>query len=103
MIKKRQEVGRGVRLAVNLQGDREHDEKINVLTVVANESYEHYVATLQGEIASEYAAEIEKRYGKSISELSQRERRIIEEEYGKGLLPPVPSNARKHWTWTTRS
>ncbi|HEY7217579.1 MAG TPA: DEAD/DEAH box helicase [Candidatus Binatia bacterium] len=94
-VKKRQEVGRGVRLAVNQQGDRVHDEKINVLTVVANEGYERYVATLQSEIASEYAAEIEQRYGKTISELSQRERRIIEEEYGKGLLPPVPSNARK--------
>ena len=94
-VKKRQEVGRGVRLAVDQQGDRVHDEKINVLTVVANESYERYVAVLQSEIASEYAAEIEKRYGKPISELTQKERRTIEEEYGKGLLPPVPSNARK--------
>jgi type III restriction enzyme len=94
-VKKRQEVGRGVRLAVNQQGDRVHDEKVNILTVVANESYERYVASLQSEIASEYAAEIEKRYGKPISELTQKERRRIEDEYGAGLLPPAPSNARK--------
>ena len=51
-MKKRQEVGRGVRLAVNQTGDRVHDEKINVLTVVANESYERYVARLQSEITN---------------------------------------------------
>lgn len=56
-IKKRQEVGRGVRLCVNQQGERLLDEKVNVLTVVANESYEQYVATLQSEIVAEYGPE----------------------------------------------
>jgi len=55
-IKKRQEVGRGVRLAVNQSGERVHEEAVNVLTVVANESYEQYVATLQTEIEAEYGA-----------------------------------------------
>ncbi|WP_343410897.1 hypothetical protein [Candidatus Amarolinea dominans] len=36
-IKKRQEIGRGLRLAVNQVGERVHDEEVNVLTVVANE------------------------------------------------------------------
>ncbi len=94
-IKKRQEVGRGVRLAVNQAGDRVHDEKINVLTVVANEGYERYVESLQSEIASEYRAEIEARYGKPIGDLTEKERRRIEEEYGKSILPPKPANARK--------
>ena len=67
-MKKRQEVGRGVRLAVNQDGDRLHDERVNVLTVIANESYERYVATLQSE---------------------------IEAEYGTEGLPPKPANARK--------
>jgi len=70
-MKKRQEVGRGVRLAVNQDGDRLHDERVNVLTVVANESYERYVATLQSE---------------------------IEAEYGTEGLPPRPANARKRRT-----
>lgn len=67
-MKKRQEIGRGVRLAVNQDGERVHDEKINILTVVANESYERYVQSLQEE---------------------------IEEDYGSDGVPPKPANARK--------
>lgn len=39
-MRKRQEIGRGVRLAVDQQGERVRGEQVNVLTVVANESYE---------------------------------------------------------------
>ena len=67
-LKKRQEIGRGVRLSVDQAGDRIKDEKVNVLTVVANESYERYVERLQSE---------------------------IEDEYGAEGLPPKPANARK--------
>ena len=94
-MRKRQEVGRGVRLAVDQAGQRVHDEQVNVLTVVANESYERYVETLQSEIASEYRAEIEARYGKSIGALTAEERQAIEAEYGQGILPPQPADARK--------
>lgn len=48
-IKKRQEIGRGLRLAVNQRGERVTEEGVNVLTVIANESYETYVRTLQSE------------------------------------------------------
>ena len=48
-FKKRQEIGRGVRLAINQQGDRVRDEHVNVLTVIANESYEGYVTKYQSE------------------------------------------------------
>ena len=94
-MRKRQEVGRGVRLAVDQAGERVHDEQVNVLTVVANESYERYVATLQSEIASEYRDEIEARYGKSIGDLTDEERQAIEAEWGRGILPPPPADARK--------
>ena len=94
-MKKRQEVGRGVRLAVDQVGERVRDERVNVLTVVANESYERFVAQLQSEIAFEYREEIEARYGKPIGDLSDEERRQIEEEYGQGILPSKPANARK--------
>ena len=53
-ISRRQEVGRGLRLCVDQHGDRMdhpsvvHD--INVLTVVASESYKEFVAGLQKEI-----------------------------------------------------
>ncbi len=48
-MKKRQEIGRGVRLAVNQGGERVREEAVNVLTVAANESYAGYVAALQSE------------------------------------------------------
>ncbi|BAZ94069.1 restriction endonuclease [Thiohalobacter thiocyanaticus] len=54
-ISRRQEVGRGLRLSVDQHGDRMdhpavvHD--INVLTVVASESYKDFVAGLQQEIS----------------------------------------------------
>ena len=93
LIRKRQEVGRGVRLVVNQAGERIHNEAVNILTVIANESYRKYVENYQGEIAFEYRAEIEARYGKPIGELSDEERRRIEEEYGEGILPPLPRKA----------
>jgi type III restriction enzyme len=95
IVRKRQEVGRGVRLAVNQAGERVRDEGVNVLTVVANESYKQYVETLQDEVAFEYRSEIEARYGKSIGELTAAERRKIEAEYGQGILPPPPRRARE--------
>lgn len=49
-MKKRQEIGRGVRLAVNQEGKRVDDRKLNVLTVIANESYRGYVDQLQTEV-----------------------------------------------------
>ena len=55
-LRKRQEIGRGVRLAVNQDGERVADEQVNVLTVIANESYETYVAKLQTEIVAERLA-----------------------------------------------
>lgn len=92
-MKKRQEVGRGIRLAVNQSGERVKDETVNILTVVANESYREYVETYQSEIAFEYRGEIEARYGKAIGDLSSEERRTIEAEYGEGILPPPPREA----------
>ena len=53
-VRKRQEIGRGMRLAVNQEGERAREERQNILTVIANESYERYVATLQAEVAAEY-------------------------------------------------
>ncbi len=48
-MKKRQEIGRGMRLCVNQDGDRIFDKHINLLSVVANISYADYVASLQAE------------------------------------------------------
>jgi type III restriction enzyme len=48
-MKKRQEIGRGLRLPVNQQGERIFDDSINKLHVVANESYESFARALQNE------------------------------------------------------
>ena len=72
---RRQQVGRGVRLPVNQDGERTRDERINVLTVVASETFERFVAELQSE---------------------------IEAEFGKEGAPPKPANARMKKTLKLR-
>lgn len=52
-IKKRQEIGRGLRIAVNQDGERVHGFEVNTLTVMANESYEKFAEGLQSEIEKE--------------------------------------------------
>ena len=56
-LKKRQEIGRGLRLSVNQQGDRIRDKNINILTVIANESYEDFAKKLQKEIHEDCGVE----------------------------------------------
>lgn len=74
-MSRRQQIGRGVRLAVNQRGDRVRDMQVNKLTVVAGETYERFAKGLQGE---------------------------IEAEYGKEGVPPPPANARKRRTLKLR-
>ena len=52
-MKKRQEIGRGLRLPVDINGERVHDQNTNILTVVANESYADFSRKLQTEIEQE--------------------------------------------------
>ena len=63
-IKKRQEIGRGLRICVNQDGKRVYDaidvsddERINQLTVIPNETYETFVTQYQEEIKSVYGTE----------------------------------------------
>lgn len=49
-VSRRQEIGRGLRLAVDQTGKRVSDYSINTLTVMANESYEEFVSNLQKEM-----------------------------------------------------
>ena len=52
-MKKRQEIGRGLRLPVNIDGQRVYDDNVNILTVIANESYAEFSRKLQTEIEEE--------------------------------------------------
>src|SRR5699024_265197 len=61
-IRKRQEVGRGLRLCVNQDGERmdatvlgNDVQNVNVLTVIASESYESFAKELQTEMADAVA------------------------------------------------
>lgn len=49
-IKRRQEIGRGLRLCVDQSGERVNDSSVNTLTVMANESYAEFVNSLQKEL-----------------------------------------------------
>jgi type III restriction enzyme len=49
VVKKRQEIGRGLRIPVNFEGKRVFDESLNKLTVVVNETYEEFCKKLQTE------------------------------------------------------
>jgi type III restriction enzyme len=77
-ISRRQEVGRGLRLAVNQHGERidhpsvVHD--INRLTVVASESYKDFVGALQKDISASLSARP----------------KVADEKYFTGKVLPTP-------------
>jgi len=48
-IAKKQEIGRGLRLPVDMTGNRCLDTEINELTVIANDSYDNFSRTLQAD------------------------------------------------------
>jgi type III restriction enzyme len=52
-VKRRQQIGRGLRLPVMANGERCRVEEVNHLTIVANESFEKYAKGLQKDIESE--------------------------------------------------
>ncbi len=56
-VKKRQEVGRCMRLVVNQEGQRVSDDQRNILTAVANESCEEFVGKLQAEMEEAFGKE----------------------------------------------
>jgi type III restriction enzyme len=78
-ISRRQEVGRGLRIAVNQLGDRQDDpatvHQTNVLTVVASESYREFVSALQ----------------KDISESLSERPRVADVKYFTGKILQTPS------------
>ncbi|WGK69600.1 DEAD/DEAH box helicase family protein [Candidatus Haliotispira prima] len=95
LTRRRQEVGRGMRLCVDtrgfrqdfeLVGDRVHE--LNKLTVIASESYESFAKGLQKEIADTLKsrpqkADVEYFIGKMIANEQGQERRLTEEEAKK--------------------
>lgn len=86
-VRKRQEVGRGLRLCVNQDGERMDENllgsdvhNINVLTVIASESYDSFAKGLQ----NEFAEAVADRPKKVTPELFAD--RMVENEKGHKLL-----------------
>lgn len=76
-VKKRQEIGRGMRLAVDSKGNRIQDRDINCLTVIANESYDDFADQLQREIEDEC--------GVQFADRIKNKRERAEVKYRKGF------------------
>lgn len=94
-IRRRQEVGRGMRLCVNKYGNRldfetvgDQVHEINKLTVIASESYEAFAKGLQSEIAATLKdrpqkAEVEYFIGKLVTNENNEEHRLTEDDAKK--------------------
>ena len=80
-MKKRQEIGRGLRLPVNIDGQRVYDDSVNILTVIANESYADFSRKLQTEIEEETGIH----FGGRIK--NRDDRRVIRFQKSRALDP----------------
>jgi type III restriction enzyme len=60
-MRKRQQVGRGLRLPVMSNGERCRVDEINLLTVIASDSFSNFAADLQHEIEEETGVTFDKR------------------------------------------
>ena len=76
----RQKVGRGLRLCVNQDGERIEDKNINVLHVMANESFAEFAATLQKEIEDETGVKFGVLQLNSFSGMVYETRRDVEKQ-----------------------
>lgn len=76
-IKKRQEIGRGLRLPVDQSGNRIYDQNISRLTVIANESYDDFAKDLQKEMKDDAGVEFKGKIK------NKRDRTVI--KYKKGF------------------
>lgn len=90
VVKKRQEIGRGLRLPVDQSGKRVFDESVNKLYVMANESYEDFAKALQ----TEYEQDCGVTFGKVPLSALARVTRVVddqEESIGKQAAEQIRS------------
>ena len=81
----RQKIGRGLRLCVNQDGERIEDKNINILHVMANESFAEFAETLQKEIEQETGVkfgvlQLSMFVGQTYTEKTEQEHTIDKEE-----------------------
>lgn len=80
VLKKRQEIGRGLRLCVNQKGERVQDKRVNVLTVIPNESYEAFAKALQTEIEEETGVSFDNRVKNARAKARVKRKKLSSEE-----------------------
>ena len=93
--KKRQEIGRGLRLPVNQNGDRVFDNNINKLTIVANESYDEFAKKLQTEYEEDCGVtfgKVPKLAFKGINQLIEEDTIILNREQSENIWENLVSN-----------
>lgn len=80
-VKRRQQIGRGLRLPVMANGERSRNYQYNVLTVIASESFQKYAEALQLEIQSEtgesFAGKIQSARNRKLVNLKPNFRQIL--------------------------
>lgn len=93
-MKKRQEIGRGLRLCVNQTGARNLDRDVNRLTVIANEAYESFSKALQHEIEEDCGVKFEGR----IKNTRNRTKVVLKDKWNEDALFLELWNKIKHRT-----
>ncbi|MEJ7763577.1 MAG: DEAD/DEAH box helicase family protein [Thermomicrobiales bacterium] len=96
--KKRQEIGRGLRLPVNQRGERIHDPNVNRLTVVANESYREFADTLQ----REYEQDAKIRFGE-VPRTAFNNVTVLDPASGESVAVTQAGRSASSATWSGRA
>lgn len=102
-IRKRQEVGRGLRLARLENGYRCDDPKINRLTLIANESFADFARRLQSELEEECGVSFQDRIvnKRERRKLTLRKERLLSEEF-RALWERISQKTRYHVEFATK-
>ena len=102
-MRKRQEVGRGLRLCVNQNGERQDSNvlgndvhNVNILTVIASESYDSFAKGLQSEIADAVAdrpraVTVDLFVGKVITDSNGREQ-VVDKDTADAIMYDLTIN-----------
>lgn len=91
-FKRRQQIGRGLRLCVNSNGDRVSDISVNTLTVVAGESFKAFANNLQ----NEYTTDANIKFTGILPIKNQNDR--VEIELNKRVYNGLDGNFKKLWS-----
>jgi len=94
-MKKRQEIGRGLRLCVNQEGDRIQDRNINIVTVMANESYEEFAKQLQNEMEKDEGFKFGVLLKTDFAQIEYTDRHGRKKALGKGNSQKILTTSKK--------